>query len=254
MLFELGVKSLDQIQPIYELIEKYKITDISLPDKPLWLSNLKLAETLLSKNSELQITLNFAIMHHYSRKVDFYGLFDDYVASANKIGINKFLVISGSEKKKIDSVELFSKITDKYQDNQFYCAYNPYLSGSDLELENQRLIQKLDTGAISGIYLQIGTDISKLQAGLDFIYSLNPSVQVFSCLMIPNATVLNSLRFRPWKGVYLDNQFISDIDFATQRTLEILQMYRKSGVIPLVEIMPFTDKNINEFKLNYADL
>jgi hypothetical protein len=254
MQFELGVKSIAQIQPLLELIEKHQITDISLPDKPTWLPNLELARGLLAQNSKLKITLNFAVANHYTKKTDIFSTFSDFVAQANAVGIKDFLVVSGGQKKKVDSLDLLTKIGGLSDINRFYCAYNPYLDNSELELENQRLIVKLDTGVVTGVYLQIGTDIAKLKSGLDFIYSLNPTIKVLGCLLIPNPSILNSLNFRPWKGVRLDKEYVLNYNFAEQKTTEIYQIYRDCGVIPLIEIMPFQTQNLFNFYQKYASI
>jgi hypothetical protein len=44
-----------------------------------------------------------------------------------------------------------------------------WLQAADAELEQQRLTEKLDTNLVCGIWLQMGSDVAKLRAGLKYI-------------------------------------------------------------------------------------
>ena len=51
-----------------------------------------------------------------------------------------------------------------------HVAFNPYFpSKAEAAEERRRLIKKLDTGLVRGIYLQMGTDMERLKQGLDFL-------------------------------------------------------------------------------------
>ena len=43
------------------------------------------------------------------------------------------------------------------------------------------------------------------------------------------------MRFRPWNGVFLSEEYLSSVDKAQAITAEILAVYSQHGVIPLVE-------------------
>ena len=51
-----------------------------------------------------------------------------------------------------------------------HVCYNPYLpDDKDAEEERRRLKAKLATGLVAGIWLQMGSDLNRLQKGLDFL-------------------------------------------------------------------------------------
>lgn len=77
-----------------------------------------------------------------------------------------------------------------------YAVYNPYLPDeADAAEERRRLKQKLASGCLAGIYLQTGSDLDLLQAGLDFLRSSlqthkvskpGDCMQVYGSIFLPN--------------------------------------------------------------------
>ena len=47
--------------------------------------------------------------------------------------------------------------------------------------------------------------------------------------------LLAQMRFRPWNGVFLSSNFLSDVSKAEKITRELLDVYHTHGVTPLVE-------------------
>ena len=43
------------------------------------------------------------------------------------------------------------------------------------------------------------------------------------------------MRFRPWNGVFLNEQYLKDVEGATEVTHELLKLYKDHNVVPLVE-------------------
>jgi hypothetical protein len=252
MDFEVCVKPETNFIDLVKLLKQYKITSVCLPNKPNLLPNLEVSKSLLDHYPSLKITLNFAISNYFKRGENLEGEFKKFVENANALGISKFLVVSGAQKKSIDSVSLLQSL--EQGENHFFCAYNPYFSDPDQEIENQRLIKKLATGNISGVYLQIGSDLKKLVSGLEFIKSLDPKLPIYGSLLIPNRQFLNGFKFRPWKGVFLDQKYLDDLEYAKSATLQVRNIYRDFGVSELVQITPFTTNNLDDFSQNYADL
>ena len=183
-----------------------------------------------------------------------------------------------------------------------HVAFNPYFpSKAEAAEERKRLIRKLDTGLVRGIYLQMGTDLERLKQGLDFLkdvsrnqhsdammdlfgsvflptkrctsdllkylqecchISLTQSAKSlcigcpvllqmnmllkagemvhhnsnkFALLGLSQCRLLAQMRFRPWNGVFLSEEYLSSVDKAQAITAEILAVYSQHGVIPLVE-------------------
>lgn len=80
-------------------------------------------------------------------------------------GKDSLLIVSGGGKKlkQFEAVPVLHALQQKSGSADqagtkrlpLYCAYNPYLSGEDLEEEVNRLKSKLRAG-VAGVYLQIG--------------------------------------------------------------------------------------------------
>ena len=71
---------------------------------------------------------------------------------------------------------------------KLFVAYNPYLPDAPaLEEERQRLSQKLASGMVAGIYLQMGTDLERLQAGLQYLHGLTGAegLQLYGSVFLP---------------------------------------------------------------------
>ena len=47
--------------------------------------------------------------------------------------------------------------------------------------------------------------------------------------------LLAQMRFRPWNGVFLSEDYLGSIEAAERITSELLEAYRQHGVVPLVE-------------------
>lgn len=43
------------------------------------------------------------------------------------------------------------------------------------------------------------------------------------------------MRFRPWNGVFLSDEYLSGVDAAMESTRQLLSVYAQHGVVPLVE-------------------
>ncbi|MEM1312302.1 MAG: hypothetical protein AAGF07_02465 [Patescibacteria group bacterium] len=253
MQFELCASSLSQLTEIIELIKQFKIKSICLPNKSNLLSNLELAKALLKQLPDLDITLNFAVSNHYKKSQNILQVFQQFEDIAKTVSINRFLVVSGGQKKSVDSMYLLNKLAGTgSEESSFYCAYNPFLSDEGLLLENQRLISKLNLNLIKGVYLQVGSDLAKLRSGLGFIRQIDSTIPVYGSLLIPNRLMLNRFKFRPWRGVYLSDEYLNNLDIAEKHTHQIRGIYNDFNVLELVVIMPFTATNLIDFHQNYA--
>ncbi len=43
------------------------------------------------------------------------------------------------------------------------------------------------------------------------------------------------MRFRPWAGVFLSEEYLSGVEGAEAVTARVLEAYRRRGVVPLLE-------------------
>ena len=159
------------------------------------------------------------------------------IQSFESSNADEILLISGSGDKKawntVYALRALQKMLDQGQSHpKIAVAYNPYfLSDIDQERENQRLLQKLATGCISKIYLQFGTDIDRLQKGLEFIATnKNHDIKVAGSLFLPTKQLIAQQKFRPWNGVFLSTSFLNGPEEATAIVSEIIRVYKRNEV------------------------
>lgn len=133
-------------------------------------------------------------------------------------------------------------------------AYNPYFIDSNLQnMENEMLKEKLNTNIVTKVYLQFGTDLTKLRRGLEYIHQLTTTttttttnnnnnnnksatetkkkeVTIAGSIFLPTAKLIAQQKFRPWNGVYLSEQFLSGPSMATEIVTDIIRLYNEFQV------------------------
>ena len=143
------------------------------------------------------------------------------------------------------------------RDLPIYAAFNPYLSGDALKDEHTRLRAKLLTGRICGVYLQMGTDLAALEAGIDYRRGVldevgggggggggESSISVHGSVFVPTKKLLAQMRFRPWDGVFLSEEYLRDVPAAEAVTAQLLRVYSRRGVVPLIESPVATEEQL----------
>ena len=72
-----------------------------------------------------------------------------------------------------------------------------------------------------------------------FVSGLDPAlthnVRIIGSLFIPSPSLLARMRFRPWNGVFLSDRYLSAVPEADAITAQILALYARHDVEPLVE-------------------
>jgi hypothetical protein len=130
-------------------------------------------------------------------------------------------LISGSGKRKgLDSLSALEKLSAPgapaaARGLPIYVAFNPYLPApEDLENERNRLLSKLmvEPGRVAGVYLQMGTDIAALEAGLDFLQRTTAAVgskgaasnnsdtgkiEIYGFVFVPSKKLLAQMKIPP---------------------------------------------------------
>lgn len=172
-----------------------------------------------------------------------------YSFPAKDRGARRLLIVSGSgEKKKVNSLTCLQHLQSINADRNSLgidlgVAYNPYFPiECDRGNESLRLAEKLETGLVSDIWLQFGSDVTLLRQSLELLYdpagSFNISgrgVKMIGSLFLPSKAMLARMRFRPWNGVFLSPEYLNDLTVARQTTQSILDIYREFNVEPLIE-------------------
>lgn len=136
------------------------------------------------------------------------------------------LIISGSGKKTDWNTIKALKATSSTDKITLAVAYNPYFPNvEDQTQEDQRLEQKLGTGAVGKVYLQFGTDLVRLKAALEKLQ--NRGVAIAGSLFLPTAKLIAQQKFRPWNGVFLNKEFLSGPENAESIVLETMKLYKQ---------------------------
>jgi hypothetical protein len=219
-----------------ELIKRFTLEGVEY-------QRLKIIPTFsCSSNYETNSTITF------QKLIQFISILKQYK-------IQDLLIVSGNPKMKLDTLEVL-KLMDcesqldgifigaqskssktnhigfsRFAENDSYIgdsysnigvAYNPY--SKNLELENQRLIAKLQFSKVNQVWLQLGQDCQKLITAVEFIRKLKTDIQIVNSILMPNPKLLQSLKFRPWSGVYYSEEFYEDISFANKNIDEMKKL------------------------------
>jgi hypothetical protein len=204
------------------------------------------------------------ICAHYSLKYNTaktpelaFDRFRRFLGDVKDRGASEVLLVSGGGEKKIfNSLVCLRMLSDSLCGSfehigvDLSVAYNPYFPDPAARiLENQRLQDKLSTGIVSNVYLQFGSDIDLLKEGLDFLktvcdgrrsssseskYTGKP-IKIIGSVFIPSKQLLARMRFRPWNGVFLSEEFLSSVEGAERIVKEMLSLYQQYDVELLIE-------------------
>jgi hypothetical protein len=257
MHFELTVKNIEYISEIHNILESQNITHISLTDKNGLPSGLDVAKELWSLNSNYDFTVTYSFKNHTSKDPQqILDTFTGFLEESQSLGVKKILLVSGEPKPKFDTLkglEMIRETSNIIQSGtKLYCAFNPYILNPDfLEKEKLRLQEKIATGLISGVYLQIGSDVTRIPPAVEYIRSLKKDLEIYGGVVVPNQRFLQNFQFRPWRGVVLNEEYLVNLDIAMVATSEILNTFEAHNIIPNITVLPFNTKSIEEFKQKY---
>lgn len=157
------------------------------------------------------------------------------------------LIVSGGGKlkRKLNTVSALRRMREDiggdFQSMDVAVAFNPYLPSEEERLhEYHRLREKFQAMPnICAVYLQLGTDFELLETGLKELEKLKIELklnfQVYGSVFIPDKKFLVSMMFRPWSGVHLCEEYLSDVAHAEKITKKLVGIYRNMNVTPLIE-------------------
>ena len=222
---EVTITSQEQFEYYQQKIENRELKSICLTNKQKSLSNIQVAKQFKKISPDLDITLNYSLVNHYSRnESEVYQNFVNFIGNASDLNLNEILLVSGNPKRKIDGLKIFEFLRsfDGFNNQvKLAAAFNPF--DSNLE-EVDRLKQKLKFDFVKSIYFQLGDDIEKINKGIDLIKNTKPETDIWVSILNPTPTKLNSLKFRPWHGVKYSDRFLNDINFAKKQNAEIIKL------------------------------
>jgi deoxyribodipyrimidine photo-lyase len=117
-------------------------------------------------------------------------------------------------------------------------AYNPFFPDQkDRDQERRTLETKFQSGKVSKVYLQFGTNLEVLEEALQYLSTSLSSkeIPVTASMFLPTKVLIAQQKFRPWKGVFLSDEFLSGPDGARQVIINLMRMYEKYNVELLFE-------------------
>ncbi len=251
--FELSFKDISQLENKLQFCEFNKIKNINIPCKGLikkdfFNSTIK----YISKNyQELNVTYHYSLYHQFSHNTEkSYHDFLDFLKNSCLNRNYKILLISGSNKKKnFDSINVLNKIKEeKNLKVKLGIAYNPYLKKYYKDTsERERFDRKYSSGLINSIWFQYGTDIKVLQNEVNYITnaSNNEKLNRFGSLLIPSKQFIARFKFRPWKGVYISEEYLYSLDYFSDFTRRLVSFYKKNNITPVIETDFFSSEKLD---------
>ena len=250
---EISFKSFDQLRSLLSFCERNNLYKINIPCKNNLKKEFLLKSIKISRDEfpDIDIIPHFSILHEFRRNShNTKKYFFKFLQFVKYLGCNQVLLISGSQKRStLDSVSTLTF----FKDNPFFCnsqfsigvAFNPYLPSDMFDKEIIRLNKKLESGLVTSIWLQFGTDIKLLESRMETIKDIilssdknnskNLDINLFGSILIPSKQFLARFKYRPWKGVYCSPEFLDSVDVANNLVVKLLETYKNYKISPIIE-------------------
>ena len=241
--FELSFKNISQLENKLDFCKVNRIKNINIPCKGLIKKDL-FNSTIhyISKNfKDLNVTYHYSLYHQYSKnKEKSYEDFLDFVNNSQSNRNYQILLVSGSNKKNnFDTVTVLNNLKkEKNLKVKFGIAYNPYLKKYYYDSsERERLDKKITSGFINSIWFQFGTDIKVLQNEISYLTTAikYEKLKLYGSLFIPSKQFISRFKFRPWKGIYISENYLSSLEDFYYFTKDLVLLYKENNITPVIE-------------------
>ena len=237
--YELFSKSSADLRSIIPLLKQNSVTKLNLPNKNKSENTDQYLEILKKELPESDVCIHWSVKY---RKLKTPEETHASFASICNSNMDHLLLVSGSRpSKSCDALTCLKYLPSSGKQSvcRIGVAYNPYFPGlEERRKEEERLVSKLKTGMVSSVWLQCGSDVLALEHGLSFLKRLQDSgfcFEIVGSLLIPSRRLLAQMKFRPWNGVFLSQEYLASVDAANLITRQIVSLYHAYGVEPLVE-------------------
>ena len=263
---EISFKSFEELRKILSFYQKNNLYKINIPCKNSLKKDFLLESIKISKIEfpNLDIIPHFSIMHEFKKnRINTMDSFLKFLETVKYFGCKEVLLVSGSKKRAtLDSVSAISilKNTPLFfnQDISIGVAFNPYLPGSLFDEEILRLKKKLQSGLVSSIWIQFGTDYKLLKSRIDLLSNIicstinnnskNSNINLFGSILIPSRQFQARFKFRPWKGVYCSSNFLDSLDVANSIVSQLLKTYKQYNISPIIETNISTEDELEKLR------
>ncbi|KAK9824464.1 hypothetical protein WJX72_010479 [[Myrmecia] bisecta] len=261
---ELFFKTQTELQDkVIPFLRSNSVARVNLTNKTKDDKLLDSAKLLKDALPDLDVCLHYSIKWNYVRSCErSLAALERFCEQAAQLeGCSVLLVSGGGKKRQLDTVKALSQgkagSARGLHALPVHVAFNPYLpSEKEFQAEKKRLKAKLESGLVSGIYLQIGSDLQRLKEGLSFLQSaVEECMQSGACkerpavhgsVFLPSKRLLTQMKFRPWNGVFLSEAYLSSLPKAEAMTKELMKIYQDFDVIPLLETAVSTAEELRK--------
>jgi hypothetical protein len=234
IIYELSIYSEDFNKKLTSLLSNNSIHKISITNKKYNTTIEYIIQKIQNINSKLEIIPYYSLKYHQQSSLQDTALtFIQQLKLYQDLGVKEVLLISGIPKPKYDTRQVLEILSKNYQSEQLpqlAVAYNPFLTGLDLEIENNVIENKIKSGIISSIYLQIGIDLNIIRESVQYLRQLQPNLNIYLSLMNPTPTRLAQFQYRPWKGVYLPQKYLQSASSAIKINESIYNLAKELNV------------------------
>ena len=263
---EISFKSFDELRKILSFYQSNNIYQVNIPCKSKLKKDFLLESIKISKKEfpNIDIIPHFSILHEFKKnRNNTQDSFINFLQIVKYLGCKEVLLVSGSQKRStLDSVLALSMLKDNSlffnSEISFGVAFNPYLPDSLFHEEILRLEMKLQSGLVSSIWIQFGTDYKLLKSRIKILRNIISSTMrnnskisniiVFGSILIPSKQFLARFKFRPWKGVYCSSEFLESVDLANNLVSQLLLTYKEYNICPIIETNISKDEHLKRLK------
>ena len=262
---EIFFNSFEDLRSKLLFYQKHNLYKLNIPcksnlKKEFLLSSLKIAR---EEFPLIDIIPHFSILHQFRRnKINTQNDFIEFLTITKNIGCKEILLVSGSKKRStLDSISALSNLDKTVFSKKSFrigIAFNSYLPNPFFDEELLRLKDKLNTGFVTSIWLQFGTNYKLLDKRINLIKkiisenkkrkTLSPNIFLYGSILIPTKQFLASFKYRPWKGVFCSSNFLDSVEFAFENIRQLLIIYKKHNIYPIIETNTSTDKQLYNLK------
>ena len=174
---EISFKSFDELRNTLSFYQRNNLYKINVPCKNTLKKDFLLKSIEIAKDEfpNIDIIPHFSILHEFKRNmINTQDSLVNFIEAVVNNRCKHVLLVSGSQKRaSIDSVSALYMLKDNSlffnQDISFGVAFNPYLPPYLFDEEILRLEKKLQSGLVSSIWIQFGTDYKLLKSRIEIL-------------------------------------------------------------------------------------